>query len=386
MTDITYDIFCDFAVLQNAHERARLSKRNKDCVVRFEIDTLGQLARLQEELAEKTYTLKNYYSFMVHDPKPRKIEAISYRDRIVQHVLCDNVLEPYFRKRIIYDNCACVKGRGQFFAISRMREFLKQHYHKHGADGYVLKCDIKKFFPSLSHEVIKKQISSQIGDKDVRALFDMIIDSYQSDQKFLTDNKIPTHEKKFIKGVGWREVLIKRGVPIGNQTSQIIGTYYLDPIDRFCKEKLRIKHYIRYMDDFVMIHPDKEFLQKTLVQINEMLWRELKVLTNAKTQIHPLKNGVKFLGHRLYIKENGKIINRIVPRTIKRFKKAVRKINAHHEFMESENMQSTVASYMGYFKYSNSRGKSKRIKQKLNVKINRKKTLQEIYDEINGEM
>jgi hypothetical protein len=369
MITVPYSVFCDFGNLSEAHLRARQGRRDKRPVIRFENDVMTNLTELQEELKNKTYRQGPFYKFYISDPRKRQIQSIPYRDRIVQHVLCDMVLTPYFTKRVIYDNCGCIIGRGQCFAMKRMkthlRKFLKQY-----KTGYFLKCDISKYFPSMSHSVIKENMGTKIADEDIRRLFYQIIDAYQTPHKFLTDNNISTD--------------IKRGVSVGSQSSQVIGFYYLDPMDRYIKEKLRIKHYVRYMDDFVIIHHDKDYLKQVLHDIIRGLEGRLKLKLNDKTQISPLSQGVKFLGILFYIK-NGRIITKIQKRTIKKYKTVVRYVNRHPETAKenAEHYISVFASYNGYFKHTNSRGKAHEIKRKLNVSIKPPpKTAKEILMEV----
>jgi hypothetical protein len=366
-----YSIFYDFEILRRAHHVARRCKRTKIPVAKFELNEIENISKLQNELKSHTYSVGGYHSFIVTDPKRREIQAIPYRDRIVQHILCDEILTPYFSRRVIYDNTACLFGKGQHFAARRFKTFLKSFWHAHRDDGYFLKCDILKYFPSLSHTVIKRQISAHIADKDIKNLFNSIIDSYQTPETFLKKYNIPTIERKFIPHVGWRMTQILRGVPIGNQTSQTIGMYYLDPVDRFVKETLRVKHYIRYMDDFILIHHDRDFLVGALEQIRKICRDELYVELNDKTQIIPMSRGVKFLGSHYYFTPRGKVVNRVSNRTRRKFKKRIKQINENcPKTISQKYAKSVLASYHGHFKHTSSRGAAAKIKQSLRVDIN----------------
>ena len=238
MTD--YDKICDFGNLYRAHLRARKGKKHKLEVTSFEAHLSLNLLTMATLLRARAYRMKGYYHFVIHEPKRREIFAAHYPDRVLLHCLCDNVLAPILQPRLIYDNAACQPGKGSHFAIKRMTEFMRRHYVKRGTEGYVLKCDISKYFASIDHEVLKKQLARVIKDEDVRRLLFHYIDSYDTDGR------------------------PGRGIPLGNQSSQWFAVYYLDPVDRLIKEKLRIKHYIRYMDDMVLIHPDKETLRECL--------------------------------------------------------------------------------------------------------------------------
>ena len=366
-----YSIFHDLRVLRQAHIIARRSKRSKNAIVKFEMAETENLLKLQQEMRDKTYKQGGYFHFMVQEPKKRQIQAIPYRDRIIQHILCDHVLTPFFTPKVIYDNTACIKGKGQHFAAHRLKEFMWKFWNQHRLDGWFLKCDILKYFPSLPHDVIKKQIGDKIEDPDIHELFNTIIDSYVTPDDFLDKYNIPRTQKKFVKGVGFREIPIKRGVPIGNQTSQTIGMYYLNSIDRFVKEKLRVKYYVRYMDDFILLHHDREFLVNALAQIREKLAKELKIQLNDKTQMFPVKNGVKFLGLHFYIKPEGTVVTKIQQRTVKSFKSRVKLINKYYPnpYLDKGKARSILASYNGHFKHTNSHGKVKQLGRKINKQI-----------------
>jgi hypothetical protein len=368
-TVVPYKVFCEYESLLSAHHRARNSRRHKHPVANFEIAQLANIEKLRKELQEKTYRQGAFHKFYVYEPKKRQIQSIPYRDRIVQHVLCDRVLSPYFIKRVVNENCGCVEGRGQHYAVKLLKRYIRRA-SAGGNQVYVLKCDIKKYFPSLSHEVIKERIVSKIGDADIRNLFNGVIDAYETPKQFLIDNGISTD--------------IKRGVPIGNQSSQVIGYYYLDPMDRFIKEKLRIKYYVRYMDDFVILHNDREYLKWVLCELERGLNGSLKLQLNNKTQITPLKNGIKFLGQYISVK-NGKVVVRIQRRTINKYKTVVNYINKNRAVADKnrEHYCSVIASYNGYMKHTNSRGKGKQIKKRLNVSVKpQPKKFVDIYNEI----
>ncbi|MCL2797460.1 MAG: RNA-directed DNA polymerase [Firmicutes bacterium] len=294
MTD--FEKISAFESLYAAHKAARLGKRNKSEVIRFEMRLSENLFALKDELERGVYRVAGYKKFFVFDPKTREIQALSYRDRIVQHSICDNVLEPYFERRLIYDNAACRKGKGTHFAMDRLTGFLREHYKKYGAEGYALKCDISKYFDSIDHDVLKNALIKCGFEDRVKSLLFQIIDSYQ---KSSTANSQPLTVN------GRRKPC---GLPIGNQTSQFFALFYLDPLDRLIKEKLRIKHYTRYMDDFILIHHDKEYLKDCLERMRAMIENVLHLRFNAKTRVLSLKDGVDYLGFKFTLTETGKVI------------------------------------------------------------------------------
>ncbi len=146
MKKFEYETIYDFDNLYQAYLGSRRSKRATREVVQFEMNAGPNICQMQEELRSQTYKLSGYYHFTIHDPKVREIYALYYRDRILQHSLCDNVLAPYFEKHLIYDNVACRTGKGTLFAMNRLNSFMHDHFRRYGTNGYCLKCDVRKFF------------------------------------------------------------------------------------------------------------------------------------------------------------------------------------------------------------------------------------------------
>ena len=337
MTD--YEKICDFQNLYKAHTVARKGKRHKGEVIRFELNLAHNLTTMREQLLNKTYRMKGYYHFIIHEPKKRDIFAAYYSDRLLLHCISDEVLVPLLERRLIYDNAACQVGKGTHFAIDRLNKFLREHYRQHGTEGYVLKCDISKYFASIDHEVLKKQISKVLHDKDVRDLLFTYIDRHHTEGR---------------PGVG---------IPLGNQCSQWFALYYLDRVDRLIKEKLQVKHYIRYMDDLVLVHPDKKFLSRALEQIRAVVEDELKLDLNAKTQITPLSRGIEFLGWRFFLTDTGKVIRKMKPQSKLRYKRRLRKLQKDYEagVIEFFDVQQCLAAYDGHLTY----GHTYKLKEKV---------------------
>lgn len=195
---------------------------------------------------------------------------------------CTNVIQPKIEKKLIYDNVACRKGKGTFFGIQRLHKFLKDYYRKYGKNGYFLKCDIKKYFQSINHQILSNYLSKSGLDEEDMWFIDRLLESKYADT-----------------GVG---------LPIGNQTSQWFGLFYLNVVDRLIKENLQIKYYVRYMDDMILIHHDKDYLKFCKQEIDKCVQEKLNLQLNSKTQIGELKNGIDFLGFRHILVDNGKIL------------------------------------------------------------------------------
>lgn len=224
-----------FEALLCASEQARRGKRCRPTVAAFEFNLERELCRLHEELTQKTYRPGAYRSFFIHEPKKRQISAAPYRDRVVHHALV-SVLEPIFESTFIADSYACRKGKGTHAAVHRCQHFSRQY-------RYVLKADIRKFFPSVDHQILKALLARKIKDPDVMWLVEQIIDGSNSQEViqhcFPDDNLFTSLERR-------------RGIPIGNQTSQFFANVYLDPLDHFVKDWLGIKGFVRYVDDFLV--------------------------------------------------------------------------------------------------------------------------------------
>jgi hypothetical protein len=298
-----YDNMHNFQNLYNAHKAARCGKRGKTEVIRFEMNLAGNLCALQSDLEDKSYRPRRYKHFMIYEPKARSIFAPDYADRVVQHCLCDNVIMPKLEPRLIYDNAACRVGKGTHFSLDRLTGFMREHYRKHGTQGYFLKCDIRKYFENIDHEALKRKLYG-LFDEDIYKLLCLIIDSYEAKPR--------------------------KGLPLGNQTSQWFALYYLDGMDRLIKEKLGIKYYVRYMDDFILLHHDKEYLRYCLDKIRQLFDDELKLELNDKTQIFPIKNGVNYLGWHLYLTETGKVIRKLLTTNKRRFKRRMKLLSKEY--------------------------------------------------------
>lgn len=321
-----YEKIYRFENLYRAYKATARCKRTKDEVIKFELNLADNLWSLHDELKNKTYHSGGYHKFMIYDPKEREIQALSFRDRVVQHSLCDNALTPYFEKRLVFDCAACRKNKGTHFAMERLSGFMREFYKTHKTNGYFLKCDVRKFFDSIDHSVLK-YLLRKYPDKDILRLLYQIIDSHNSDTN--------------------------KGLPMGNQSSQWFALYYLDKIDRVIKEKYKIKYYTRYMDDLVLLHESKEHLQSCLNELTDIAENKLKISFNEKTQIFPVSEGVDYLGWRFYLTESGKVIRRLRTSNKRRFKRRLKAFADKYsrDEMTLEEIQRSLASYRGHLSH-----------------------------------
>ena len=353
----TFDEVFSFEALYRAHIRGRSGKRSKRPVVRFETNMTERIYELYEKLRNGEYTLGRYHSFVVYEPKRREIQTLYYADRVIQHVLCDNVLAPYFTKRAIIDNCVCQKGKGAHFALRRFENKLRAFIAKHGVNGYFLKCDVLKYFPSVPHEQLKNTVCNQILDDKLRNYVLHVIDSYHTAPDYLFKYGLDS------LGEGAKT---ERGIPIGNQSSQIFGMYYLDPVDRLVKEQLRVDIYSRYMDDFLLVHEDRDYLKYALSEIERCV-ATLGLKLNTKTQIFPLKNGVTYLGYRYFVTPTGKIVKTVKKPTKRRFRWRARLLKKAliEGYVDGERARHTMAAVHGHLKH----GSNVRFEREINSKV-----------------
>ena len=235
-------------------------------------------------MKSKTYVHSKYEAFKINDPKPRDIHKASVRDRLLHHAIY-RILYPYFDKKFIYDSYSCRFGKGTHKAMDRFRDFTRKVSKNDTRTCWVLKCDIRKFFANIDHEILKDILRRHIADEDTLWLLGNIIDSFSSISAMAEIQNVQ------------HSVLNKKGLPLGNLTSQLLVNIYMNEFDQFVKHKLKVKYYIRYADDFVILSEDKEYLENLLPAISDFLESRLKLsLHPDKVFIKTLASGVDFLG------------------------------------------------------------------------------------------
>lgn len=272
----------DFNNMYKAYRKAKCGKGYKKSAATFGVMALDGINMLIEQLRTKTYKISPYHEFKVYEPKERVIKTTSFKDKVVQHCLCDNVILPYLQNVFVYDNCAGQKGKGTLFGLDRLSRQMKAFYARYGRCGYILKCDITKFFYSIPHEQLKDIVNYHFSfDPDVCWLCGLYIDSTEG-----------------------------KGIPLGNQINQGFALLYLDGMDKLITGELGVEFYGRYMDDFYLMHPSKEYLKYCLEVIRAFL-ETLDLTLNGKTQILPFKNGVSYLGFHTYVTADGRVIRKL---------------------------------------------------------------------------
>lgn len=272
----------DFENLWQAARQAQKGKRFRPNVLAFNHDLEANLLQLQDELRNRTYQPGQYRTFEIIDPKPRLISAAPYRDRVVHHALC-NVIVPLIERSFIDDSYANRVGYGTHKALRRAVQFTRSR-------RYVLQCDIRKYFPSLDHLILKQQLRRWLKCPDTLWLIDTIIDNSNPQTEelvyFPADTLLTPLERRV-------------GLPIGNLTSQFFANVYLNGFDHWVKESLKIRNYLRYVDDFLLFADDWQQLADAKGSI-------ITYLTSLRLQLHPVKSqlfetrhGLNFVGFRI---------------------------------------------------------------------------------------
>lgn len=336
MTD--FEKVIDFQNMYKAYRKSKRGKGFRKSSAKFNVMALDGINTLIAQLKDKSYRISPYNEFKVYEPKERVIQTTSFKDKVIQHSLCDNVILPRLQSIFIEDNCAGQKGKGTLFGLNRLSEQMKSFHKRYGFNGYILKCDITKFFYNISHPQLKEMVNYYFSyDKDICWLCNLFIDSTEG-----------------------------KGIPLGNQINQGFALLYLDGMDKLIKYELQIEFYGRYMDDFYLIHRDREYLKHCLEVITEYL-KTLDLTLNGKTQIFPFRHGVSYLGFHTYVTDRGKIIRRL---------KNQNKRNAQRKFLRMAKLLAGCkltehnfnASYMSW-KNHISHGNCYRLSKKSDEKI-----------------
>mgnify|MGYP000554276952 CR=1 FL=1 len=328
---------CNYDSLYYAYRHAAKGKRFRWDVLQFTDNLEGNLLALLDDLRNHTYTVGDYREFYVYEPKKRLIMALPFRDRVIQWWVY-SLLYPIFDKTFIEDSYACRKGKGQKAAADRLQEMLKQT-EVLGGKWYYLKLDIAKYFYRIYHDKLLEIVSRKIKDQDMLKLLEVIVrgDGKHAFGLSICDN------------VEDAERLTDRGMPIGNLTSQLMANVYLNELDQFCKKVLGIKHYIRYMDDVIILSKSKEELHEIKRHIESFLAEELQLTLNKKTCIRPVSMGIQFVG--LHIWSTHRTVRKSTSLRIKRrLKVAAKRYEAGTITYESYN--STLQSYLGMLKHN----------------------------------
>ena len=285
LDDTAFTQIASLESLSKAHRKALIGKRNSHSATAINYRFMSELLQIQHELVSEQYKPMDYRRRIIREPKVRMIEAPAFRDRIVHHAM-HGVLSPFYERFFIRDSYACRPDKGIHRAMARVQHFLRSE-----PNSYVCKIDISKYYPSVNHAKLRELLRRKIDDPRLLRLLDVIIDSSDSGDEH--DYLFPSDSNYHTKG--------RRGIPIGNLTSQLFANIYLHEADMFAKQVLHTKFYIRYMDDILLFHQNKQVLQEWQRKLTTFLYDELYLTVNPrKVRIYPSRLGVDFVGYIMY--------------------------------------------------------------------------------------
>lgn len=332
-----FDDTTDFNNLYSAYKSAAKGKHDRAEVLRHDLHAEKILLTLQRQLRDGSYKHGKYRTFKVYDPKQRNVAAAPFTDRIVHHALVQ-VIEPLFEPGFIYDSYACRVGKGTHAAVLRLQHFLRSAHDKYG-EFYVLRADIRKFFASIDHGVIIQLLARRLHDRQTLWLCQKVIASYHE----------PKIESIATGGGGDASRQLKTGLPIGNLTSQLFANIYLNQLDQFAKHDLREALYIRYMDDFLIIHPSKSHLHEAQKLLEWFVKNQLVLeLHPKKTHIHKFTGTERFVGYDAQL-----FVRRLSKPTVQRFLRRMKRVARH---ADNAVMRASWQQFQAYSTFAHAKG------------------------------
>lgn len=322
--------------MYTAYLNARKGKRYRDEVLDFTNHLEENLIQLQNELIWKTYKQGRYREFYVSEPKRRLIMALPFRDRVVQWSIYQQ-LKPIVESRYIFDSYACRPGKGAHAALARIKHWLKVIPNTDSL--YYLKLDVHKYFYRIDHDILMNIYARFVDDPDLMWLLEQIIRSNDGNLGVIDGSQDYSNRTAGV------------GMAVGNLVSQMSANVYLNELDQYIKHTLRVKHYARYMDDMIILHHDKPYLHQIRSDIEAFLDDRLALRTNGKTQIKPIKQGVEWVGYRVW--PTYCLVRRSTSKRMRQRLRGLSKAYANGNAELSEINQS-VQSYLGVLKHCDS--------------------------------
>lgn len=322
------DEVCDFDNLYKAMRHCKNNVMWKDSVAGYVKNGLVNIHKLKAMVENDSYSIDRYNCFKVFEPKERDIVSTRIKDRVFQRSLCDTYFYKAMTNSFIYDNCACQVGKGNEFGRKRLKCHLQKYFREHNRsnEGWVLKIDLKNYFGSTPHELAISAVTKRLNDEWAISEAVRVINSFNQGEN--------------------PEV----GMGLGSEMTQLIELAVLDDLDHYIKEQLRVKHYIRYMDDAILIHEDKEFLQDCLVKIREWIDTRSLQLSKKKTQLFKIKQGIRFLGFRFQLTNTGKVVMTVLPEKVSHERRKLRKLVARVKsgYMTKEEVDKCYGSWKAH--------------------------------------
>lgn len=345
--------------LVKAYYHARHGKREKLRICEYDFFLENNLVKLKYLLQTGNYLPAPYAHFTIYDPKTRKVSAPAFRDRVLQHSLVATI-EPFFEKRFIFDSYACREAKGTHLGAKRVKKFLMAARCINGEDKdiYVLQCDIQKYFQSISWDILLSIISKTIHCNKTLDLITKIVTTHEETNKKTPEVKGNVQLDLFTPASPAEIPVVsidkRMGLPIGNLTSQLFANIYLNELDHFVKEELRERWYARYMDDFLIINPDKERLRLVREKIRTFLDQKLNLhLHPRKVTIKNVKEGVPFVGYRIFY-DHKLVRGSTLIRMQKKYRSKAKLFKKGR--ISEEMMSQTQKSVYGHLKHANAHG------------------------------
>ena len=346
---VYYELFNKIISLENlfsAWDEFKKDKRKKRDVLEFEWNLEDNIFKLHRELKLKAYKHSPYSSFYINDPKQRHIYKATVKDRVLHHAIF-SILNPVFEATFIPTSYSCRIGKGTHKGIEELDSMLRRVSSNGHKLCFALKCDIKKFFDTVNHSILLEIICRKIKDRDIIWLLKEIIGSYQANCSTLFE---------------------RRGIPIGNLTSQLFANLYLNELDQFVKQDLKVKFYARYTDDFVIVADNEGYLKNMILLIKKFLSDKLDLnLHQDKVSICKFSQGIDFLGyvlrphHRLIRTKTKKRIFKKIRLRIKKYKKGI---------VGEEKLEQSLQSYLGVLSHANAHNLSEKLKNQIYFWLN----------------
>ena len=337
----------DFSNLLQAARNAQRGKRFRPNVLAFNDQLEPQLIKLQHQLHTQTYHPGTYQTFEIKSPKPRMISAAPYRDRVVHHAVCA-IIAPIFESTFIRDSYANRLNFGSHRALRRFTHFTRSSRH-------ILQCDIRKYFPSIDHDILKSLLRRKLKCSKTIALLDLLIDSSNPQEPrnihFPGDDLLAPLDRK-------------RGLPIGNLTSQFFANIYMNGFDHFCKEQLHAPKYLRYVDDFALFSDNAILLTDARPQIEAYLGTHLRLMIHPiKSQQFETRHGANFVGFRILPNQI-----RVQSKSLKRGRIKVRELQ--HRYAKQDitwlQLQQSLKSWFAHLNHGNTHHLQQQISRALN--------------------
>jgi len=322
-----------FDNLLHAAHKAQRGKRFRQSTLLFNFQLENELIQLRHALETQTYHPGKYKTFQIWEPKPRLISAAPYRDRVVHHALC-TVIQPLFERTFIFDSYANREGFGTHRALRRFTHFARRC-------RYILQCDVRRYFPSIDHDILKTLIRRKIKCPQTLWLIDTIIDGSNEQEPviehFPGDDLLAPLQRR-------------RGLPIGNLTSQFFANIYLNGFDHFIKEQLKAPHYLRYVDDFALFSDDRAFLAEARLAIEDYLATLRLKIHPIKSQLFETDQGANFVGFRV-LPDRIRVRNDNLRRARRRFKRLQKAYACDR--ISFEKLTQCVRSWAAHLKHGN---------------------------------